>query len=64
MVLAVLYVFGGEGLRGFTFVMLTGIVIGTYSSVAISAPVLLLWRKYEQAATARQIAKQAEVKKA
>jgi SecD/SecF fusion protein len=58
MVLAVLYVFGGEGLRGFTFVMLTGIVVGTYSSVAISAPILLLWRKYEEVTAARQLAKQ------
>jgi len=65
MVLAVLYVFGGEGLRGFSFAMLTGIIIGTYSSVAISAPVLLLWKKYEQASVARQVTKQrVEVKKA
>ncbi len=64
MVLAVLYVFGGEGLRGFSFAMLTGIIIGTYSSVAISAPVLLLWRKYEQASAARQTAKQAQTKMA
>ena len=64
MVLAVLYIFGGEGLRGFSFAMLTGIIIGTYSSVAISAPVLLLWRKYEQASAARQVAKQAQTKTA
>jgi len=64
MVLAVLYVFGGEGLRGFSFAMLTGIVIGTYSSVAISAPILLLWRKYEQTSAARQAAKQAQTKTA
>jgi SecD/SecF fusion protein len=64
MVLAVLYVFGGEGLRGFSFAMLTGIVIGTYSSVAISAPILLLWRKYEQTSAARQVARQAQTKTA
>ncbi|MCL5280435.1 MAG: protein translocase subunit SecD [Planctomycetes bacterium] len=64
MVLAVLYVFGGEGLRGFTFLMLTGIIEGTYSSVAISAPVLLLWRRYEQTSAARQAAKQAQTKMA
>lgn len=58
MVLAVLYIFGGEGLRGFSFVMLTGVIVGTYSSIAISAPVLLVWRKYEEAAAARQAAKQ------
>jgi SecD/SecF fusion protein len=64
MVLAVLYVFGGEGLRGFTFAMLTGIVIGTYSSVAISAPILLLWQKYEVATAAKEAAKLAALKKA
>jgi len=64
MVLAVLYVFGGEGLRGFSFAMLTGIVIGTYSSVAISAPVLLLWKKYEVASAAREAARQAQLKRA
>jgi len=42
LVLLVMYIFGGKGLRGFNFAMLFGIIIGTYSSVAISAPVLLL----------------------
>jgi SecD/SecF fusion protein len=37
----IMFIFGGEGLRGFNFVMGTGILIGTYSSIAISAPVLL-----------------------
>lgn len=43
LVVAVLYIFGGPGLRGFNFCILTGIVIGTYSSIAISAPVLLMF---------------------
>jgi preprotein translocase subunit SecF len=51
-------------LRGFSFAMLSGIIIGTYSSVAISAPVLLVWQKYEQASAARQTAKQAQTKTA
>lgn len=38
----VMYVWGGEGLRGFTFAMMVGIVVGTYSSIAIAAPILLL----------------------
>jgi SecD/SecF fusion protein len=41
LVLTVMYIFGGKGLRGFDFAMLFGIIEGTYSSIAISAPVLL-----------------------
>jgi len=35
-----LYFFGGEVLRNFSFAMLFGILIGTYSSVFIAAPLL------------------------
>lgn len=38
----VMYVWGGSGFRGFNFVMLFGILIGTYSSIAIAAPILIL----------------------
>jgi preprotein translocase subunit SecF len=38
-----LYLFGGEVLDGFAFVLTVGIVIGTYSSVAISAPIVEWW---------------------
>ena len=44
-VVLIMYIFGGEGLRGFNFAMAFGIVIGTYSSIAISAPILLMRRK-------------------
>jgi len=37
-----LYVFGGEVLRGFTFTMIWGVIVGTYSSIFIAAPLLLL----------------------
>jgi preprotein translocase subunit SecF len=40
--LLALYVFGGEVIRGFTFTMIFGILIGTYSSVFIAAPVLII----------------------
>lgn len=36
-----LYAFGGEVIRGFTFGMIWGVVVGTYSSVFIAAPVLM-----------------------
>ncbi len=39
-VLIALYIFGGEVLRNFTFAMLFGIIIGTYSSIFIGAPLL------------------------
>ena len=37
-----LYVFGGDGVHGFAFAMLIGVFVGTYSSVAIAAPLLLI----------------------
>ncbi len=39
-----LYVFGGEVLRGFAFVMIVGVVTGTYSSVFVAAAIVTLWR--------------------
>ena len=41
LVLLVLFIFGGETLRGFTFAMLVGTIIGTYSSVFIATPVMI-----------------------
>jgi SecD/SecF fusion protein len=41
LVVIIMYIFGGSGFRGFNYVMTTGIVIGTYSSIAIAAPLLL-----------------------
>jgi preprotein translocase SecF subunit len=37
-----LYIFGGEVIRGFTFAMIWGVFVGTYSSIFIAAPVLIL----------------------
>ncbi len=45
LVVLVMYVGGGIGLRGFTFAMLVGIIVGTYSSIAIAAPILLIGKK-------------------
>ena len=41
MVLLIMFIFGGESIRGFVFAMLIGIVIGTYSSLFIATPVLV-----------------------
>jgi SecD/SecF fusion protein len=40
-VLAIMFVFGGESIRGFIFAMLVGIIVGTYSSLFIATPVLV-----------------------
>ncbi len=45
IVVLIMYIFGGPGLRGFTFAMGFGIIIGTYSSIAIAAPILLIGAK-------------------
>lgn len=42
LALIALYIFGGEVLRGFTFTMIWGVIIGTYSSIFIASPVLIL----------------------
>lgn len=42
IVLLALYFFGGEVIRNFTFAMLFGVLIGTYSSIFIAAPLLEL----------------------
>jgi len=42
-----LYVFGGQVLRGFSFALVVGILIGTYSSIAIAAPMLVAWQEWQ-----------------
>jgi preprotein translocase SecF subunit len=42
LALIALYVFGGEVIRGFTFAMMWGVVVGTYSSIFVAAPILLI----------------------
>jgi len=41
-----LYVFGGQVLRGFSFALVVGILIGTYSSIAVAAPMLVAWQEW------------------
>ena len=42
LALLALYFLGGEVLRGFTFAMIFGVVVGTYSSIFVASPLLLL----------------------
>lgn len=41
LALMALYLFGGEVLRGFSFAMIWGVVVGTYSSIFIAVPLLV-----------------------
>jgi preprotein translocase subunit SecF len=41
-----LYLFGGEVLRGFSFALVIGIIIGTYSSIAVAAPMLVAYQEW------------------
>ncbi|WP_246662653.1 protein translocase subunit SecDF [Rhizobium sp. P44RR-XXIV] len=44
LALLALYIFGGEVIRAFTFVLLFGVAVGTFSSIYIAAPVLILFK--------------------
>jgi SecD/SecF fusion protein len=43
LVVIVLYFFGGPGVHLFAFVMVVGVVVGTYSSIYVASPLLLLF---------------------
>lgn len=42
-----LYMFGGEVLNGFSFALVIGILIGTYSSIAVAAPMLVAYQEWQ-----------------
>jgi preprotein translocase subunit SecF len=51
IVVAILFLFGGEVLRGFSFALIIGVVIGTYSSVFVASPTIVeLERRMETSA--------------
>jgi preprotein translocase subunit SecF len=39
-----LYLFGGDVIHGFAFAMVVGVIVGTYSSIAIASPLLVFWQ--------------------
>jgi preprotein translocase subunit SecF len=46
-VLLTLLLFGGDTIRYFVFALFIGIIVGTYSSIFIASPVLVLWQKWK-----------------
>jgi len=45
MAVFVLYIFGGAALKDFSFAIMVGVIIGTYSSIFVATPVVYLWSK-------------------
>ena len=45
MVVLAIYILGGSALRGFSFTLLVGFIAGTYSSIYIASPLVLLFRR-------------------
>ena len=45
IVVVALFLFGGEVINGFAFVLAIGIIVGTYSSIYIASPIILFWEK-------------------
>jgi len=41
-----LFAFGGPVLHGFSFALVCGIIVGTYSSVFVASPIVLFWHNY------------------
>ena len=41
-----LYAFGGDVIRGFAFIVLIGVLVGTYSSIFVASPVVLFWESF------------------
>ncbi|HEX4825198.1 MAG TPA: protein translocase subunit SecF [Candidatus Polarisedimenticolaceae bacterium] len=41
-----LFILGGPALRDFSFVMVVGIIVGTYSSIYIASPILVVWQEW------------------
>jgi preprotein translocase subunit SecF len=60
LTVAVLYFLGGQVLRAFSFAMVVGVVVGTYSSFGIAAPIVVLWNKFRGGGEARRAGSAAE----
>jgi preprotein translocase subunit SecF len=41
-----LWIFGGDVLNGFSFALVVGIIVGTYSSIFVASPILVFWQNF------------------
>lgn len=54
LTVAALYFFGGQVLHGFSFALVVGILIGTYSSIAVAAPLVVAYHNWRSAKAGRR----------
>ncbi|MBI3090900.1 MAG: protein translocase subunit SecF [Candidatus Tectomicrobia bacterium] len=48
IVLVALFFLGGEVIHDFSFALLVGIIVGTYSSIFVASPIVVLWREHQR----------------
>jgi preprotein translocase subunit SecF len=63
LTVSVLYFLGGQVLRAFSFAMVIGVVVGTYSSFGIAAPLVVVWNKFRGGGEAMRAGSAAETKR-
>ena len=56
IVVLILFVFGGQGIHGFAFALLVGVMVGTYSSIFVASPALLWMSKLQDTAGEKTVA--------
>ena len=47
-VLLSVYLFGGDSIKNFVLTLMLGLIIGTYSSIFIASPLLVIWNKLKK----------------
>ncbi len=50
-VMVMIFIFGGDSIRGFSFALIVGVVVGTYSSIAIATPIVIDFEKEKKPET-------------
>jgi len=48
LVVAALFVFGGGVIHNFAFALLIGVLVGTYSSIFVASPLLIVWQDFQK----------------
>ena len=51
----VLYIYGGSALKDFSFTIMIGVIVGTYSSIFIASPIVYIWSKMRGANLRREL---------
>ncbi|MBD3639196.1 MAG: protein translocase subunit SecDF [Crocinitomicaceae bacterium] len=55
IVLLVIFLFGGDAIKGFTFALMVGVIVGTYSSLFIATPAVIDFSKKSTKAKAKEV---------